>query len=544
MRKALNRTLSTILLAVFTWLPALAQPQPLALRQVSRNNGFLYQPSTGDFWDPTVIYANNQYYMYTMYGGQAVWLATSADGVHWKDYGVVLKSESFSNNRVFKQFVHKAGDRYIMNYGAFSAPGSNNNLLRFFESKDLIHWTYAYELPIDPKFYQPNGRWDHMYMIPKNEANPSQGYWGYVVAVPNDHGGWGMMESADGLHFTPVKAPDIQADFRVPMLEVGGIKKIGGKYYFLAGTGDLFGFFGYSMFTFVADSAAGPFKPDMGAYRLSGTSGIDGTNMIQILSAFVKDSPEDLISAPITFRYPGTDGHGTWFLPMRKAVVDGQGHLHLGYWKQNDLAKGAEIAADPTKTVVVFPPGQRDADPIVKVAGTQDSLTLATDKPWRAYPWLESDKSRKAVAVLNQKFDLDKGVIVEGHISARSASNRSQSYAGFYVEGAEKNTGTAILLQIGEAQWRESKIGKLRTDTAFNFEVLDVTGRNSATVTGLDNGGDHTFRLWLRGGQMELYIDDLLMQSFFIFTPTGRIGLISQEAETQISQLKVYGMNL
>lgn len=106
------------------------------------------------------------------------------------------------------------------------------------------------------------------------------------------------------------------------------------------------------------------------------------------------------------------------------------------------------------------------------------------------------------------------------------------------MEGAEKNAGPAIVLQIGEPQWRESKIGQLRTDTAFNFEVLDVTGRNSATVTGLDK--DHTFRLWLRGGQVELYIDDLLMQSFFFFTPTGRIGLISQEAEMRISQLKVY----
>jgi hypothetical protein len=111
MQKSLHRMLSAILLAFVPWIPALAQPQPLALRSVSGNNGFLYQPSAGDFWDPTVIYANNQYYMYTMYGGQAVWLATSADGVHWKDYGVVLKSESFSNNRVFKQFVHKAGDR-------------------------------------------------------------------------------------------------------------------------------------------------------------------------------------------------------------------------------------------------------------------------------------------------------------------------------------------------------------------------------------------------------------------------------------------------
>jgi hypothetical protein len=100
------------------------------------------------------------------------------------------------------------------------------------------------------------------------------------------------------------------------------------------------------------------------------------------------------------------------------------------------------------------------------------------------------------------------------------------------------------MLHVGEPQWRESKIGKLRTDVSFNFETLDVTGRNSATVTGLDNGGDHTFRLWLRGGQMELYIDDLLMQSFFFFAPSGRIGFIAQESEAQFSQLKFYSMNL
>jgi hypothetical protein len=34
-----------------------------------------------------------------------------------------------------------------------------------------------------------------------------------------------------------------------------------------------------------------------------------------------------------------------------------------------------------------------------------------------------------------------------------------------------------------------------------------------------------------QGGQLELYIDDMLMQSFFMFTPSGRIGFIAQESE-------------
>jgi len=123
----------------------MADAQPPSIRHptsASNQSGFLYKPSKGSFWDPTVIFADGQYYMYTMYGGESVWLATSQDGVHWKDYGVVLKSEGFKNNRVWKQYVARVGDLYIMDYGAFSEPNSNNNLLRFFESTDLIHWKF------------------------------------------------------------------------------------------------------------------------------------------------------------------------------------------------------------------------------------------------------------------------------------------------------------------------------------------------------------------------------------------------------------------
>ena len=100
-----------------------------------------------------------------------------------------------------------------------------------------------------------------------------------------------------------------------------------------------------------------------------------------------------------------------------------------------------------------------------------------------------------------------------------------------------------IMLEVGEPQWRESRIGTVSTDLSFGFDTLDVTGRDSATVTGLDDGKIHTFRLWLRNGQMELYIDDLLMQSFFYRKSTGRLGFLSQESEVRISNLKFFAMN-
>ncbi len=514
----------------------------------SAGNGFVYQPSKGFFWDPSVIFANNQYYMFSMYGGDSVWLATSVDGVHWKDYGVVLKSEGFKNNRVWKQYVARVGDSFIMNFGAFTDQGTNNNLMRFYESTDLIHWKHLYEVPIDTNFYLPNGRWDHMFMIPRDAANPGGGYLGYLVADPIEHGGFGMMTSADGIHYHPIEAPEIIADFKIPTLEVGGIKRIGNKYYLLGGNVNHAGFSGYGVYTYISDSPMGPFRPDLGAYRLSGTSGIDGDFYIHILDGFVKDSPEDLVTEPFSFMAsPGTDGLGTWFLPMRKAVVDAQGHLRLTYWKQNDLAKGKEIKSDLTQNTVVFPPGQTLADPVIRVASTDDTLLVSTEKNWRSFDWLDARATRKGVVVLNQRFDLDNGVIIEGHIRARTLNSRTQdgrkAYAGFFIEGAEKGPGTAIMLEIGEPQWRASLIGRLRLDTEFHLEPLDVTGNNCATVTGLDGETDHTFRLWIRGGQMELYIDDLLMQTFFFYRPSGRIGFITQESEAQFSQLKFYEMN-
>jgi len=516
--------------------------------KISEHNGFVYQPSKGFFWDPTVFYTNGAYYMFSMYGGSSVWLATSKDGVHWKDYGVVLKPTGFKNNTVWKQYIAKVGDRYIMDYGAFTDKGTNNNLLRFYESPDLIHWKFLYQIPIDTKFYLANGRWDHMFMIPKDENDPKAGYLGYVVADPIDHGGFGMMESPDGIHYHPVKAPEIQADFKIPTLEVGGIEKFGGKYYLLGGNENHYGFSGYGVYTYVADSPMGPFRPDLPDYRLTGTSGIDGDYYIHVLAAFVKGSPEHLVSDPFTFMSsPGTDGQGVWLLPMRKAVVDKEGHLHLGYWKQNDLAKGKEVKIDATQNTVMFPPGQTKSTSIIDLESTGDSVTIDTDKSWRPYSWLNSAKTRKGVIVLNQYFDLDKGIIVEGTIQARSLTSRVQdahnTYAGFYIEGRDNGPGTAVMLQVGEPQWRESLIGSLRLDTDFHLKPLDVTGKNCATVTGLDGGMPHTFRLWIRGGQMELYIDDLLMQSFFFEKSSGRIGFLAQESNAQFSNVKVYEMN-
>ena len=156
------------------------------------------------------------------------------------------------------------------------------------------------------------------------------------------------------------------------------------------------------MYTYVADSPIGPFRPDLEAYRLTGTSGIDGDSFVHILAAFVKDSPEDLVSDPFSFRStPGTYGQEVWFLPMRKAIVDGEGHLHLAYWKQNDLAKGDEIKVDPSQSTVAFPPGQTDSNPLIGWRRPAILFRFRLIRTGVRFPWLDSMKTRKGVVELN-----------------------------------------------------------------------------------------------------------------------------------------------
>ena len=64
-------------------------------------------------------------------------LATSADGVHWKDVGSVIDHAPFP---IFAMKVWKVGNRFILNHGSRTDAGVE--LLRFWQSEDLIHWKY------------------------------------------------------------------------------------------------------------------------------------------------------------------------------------------------------------------------------------------------------------------------------------------------------------------------------------------------------------------------------------------------------------------
>ncbi len=230
----------------------------------------IYRPTKGAMWDPTVIWHGGRYYAFMMYNqdgpnglkAQHCLRAASDDGVHWKDDGVVIEErERERGSKFFKCFVSRCGGRFIMNHGVARDEGQDT--LRFYESSDLESWHYLHSSNPDPRWYVSTGRWDHMYMLAKEEGNPSAGYWGYPVATPSQDlpRGCGLAESADGRSWSVLPPPEFDWGDDPPNdLEIGGVERMDGKYIMIGGV-HCYVSQGYSMYTLIADTPRGPFRP-------------------------------------------------------------------------------------------------------------------------------------------------------------------------------------------------------------------------------------------------------------------------------------------
>lgn len=528
-----------------------------------------YKPGSGSMWDPSVIWHDGRYHMFCMHMDEGtaswngMWLALSEDGVHWKDYGRVLEEEL----PVCKMFVYRQGDRFGMNMGSISGrTGYGNDTLRYFESEDLIHWKHLYDNHPDPKWYDERERWDHMYVIPKNEERPEDGYWGYVVATPAGEaaGAWGMQESQDGVSWNPIEPPEILWGKLPPSREFegGGCERIGDRYYYIGGGCPPYaGNFGYGVYTFTADNPAGPFKPDLEAFRLCGFSGLRGRVFVQTLAAFCRGEKEILVSNSILA--PAPDGAGpdeNWLLPLRKAVVDPEGHLRLGYWKQNDAIKGKQLELTKEEFRLLYTgkekagAAQGEWEAAEFTLSSDLILGMKTESLAQKVPLFDTQYQlfdSHMVAVLDRGLDIGKGIVLEGTFQASVHPERGEvrarcwrpSAAGFYLE-ENPGSGTAVMMEVGDPLSRKTHIGRIHCAEDFSFESLDVTGPGCATVTGLDNGKKHAFRLFLRRNMFELYIDDLLVQTFFTAgMPSGRLGFVVQNAACILEDIRVWEMN-
>lgn len=504
----------------------------------------IYRPSVGRFKDGFVLWHGGQFYLYSMYmhepgddsGFRNVWLATSRDGVHWEDVGPVIRDAPFN---IWAMSVHRVGDRFILNHGSFSRPGVQN-VIRFWGATDLIHWTYLgpeADLSPDTRWYPADSRLDCMSVVPVTEGGRTR-YYGYAT------GPGGFLESDDGLHWSGVPQPPIDWGTAPPPptptdeggLEVGGCQEICGKYYLVGGWFNYMGSTGYGVYTLVADTPRGPFRPDTAAYRLCGNSG----RWVALWARFCPTDREVLVNGYMYTGYTYESGE-TWLPPLKKAVVDPGGHLRLGYWPGNEALKGLPMEEDLSTCSMVYPSGE----------GGGCSSGMAGDRLGiQAEPEQASFVRRNlptTVAVLDSPLDFGKGVVIEGTIQATCRDRRLVAPSvGLYLE-EQPGEGTAILLH----SYGRTEIGKLTLGGTLAFDPEDAITPGCAAPAGIGPHTDHRFRLLVRGNAFELYLDDLLVQTFNTTHEPGsvgrtplRLGFIAQNGEGLFGDLRAWSMSL
>jgi sucrose-6-phosphate hydrolase SacC (GH32 family) len=501
-------------------------------RAATRKNrgAFIYKTPSGTLKDNNVIWHEGTFYLFTMYGQEemkgndslfnSVWLATSTDGVHWKDYGTVIKDQPFA---VWALSVWKAGDRFILNHGSHS-PG---DILRLWQSKDLIHWEY---LGDDNAVRSPGGqRLDCMSVLSIEKGSHTEWY-GYATG--------GLLRSDDGVKWK------WKEDFRLSdpnwkIIEVGGVEQIGGKYYLTSGwvqalPGDL----NYSTLTFVSEDPEGPFRPDYEALRLNGHS---GQTTVALWARFCR-LPEELLMTNYI-----VDVHSEvqtwWHAPMKKAVADKDGHLRMGYWKGNDAIKGNSVPLKPGNCKQIFPLPESQSDGKETTLRIEGEAVLLERPPGINPGYISYADPRAAVVLLNEQFDTQKGFVLEGRMKVDPSNpgilSKGLPGIGLYFE-EQPDLGTVVLFHTCHL----TEIGTMRLNGDSHFDCRDRTGFGCAAVAGIMESTASDFRLLFRCDIFELYLNDLLVQTFCTNGATGRIGFIVRDGQAIFDNLRAWEMNL
>jgi hypothetical protein len=482
----------------------------------------LYQTPTGTLKDNCVIWHEGRYYLFTMYREEQeladadpsqwrhMWAAVSTDGVHWQDVGPVIQDAPFT---LYAMRVWRVGSRFIMNHGSFTE--GRQDVLRFWESTDLRQWRY-----LGPEYdvRRPDGgRLDHMDVIAVPNGDRTDWY-GYAAG--------GLLRSDDGVRWTWHSDFEFSDNLGVRIvLEPGGCERIGGRYYLLAG-GFFPDSFGYSVATFIGAAPAGPFHPDYPAFRLNGNG---GRHFVALWAGYCR-TPQGLL---LTNYIVDPSGRWFWHAPLKRAMVDAAGHLRSAYWEGNEALK-----ARPMELTV-------DAPEVVKAAGpthSGDGRIALEAAPRQAVWWQIPEAPLRSLVLLPGTLVSPTGWILEVQLQVRPTPGGDLVFpaAGLVLESGP-GRGTAILFHT----WGQTEIGRLDWDGGdVRFESRDRTGFGCASPAGIPAGKDCLVRILWRRGLFELYLDDLLVQTFPTGSLTGRIGLLVQDGHATFSALRAWAMDL
>jgi hypothetical protein len=363
------------------------RPRPLVVQ------GMFYKArsrQTGNMWDTWLYHHKGTYYLYYLANSGGHWnnisMASSPDGVHWKEIGRVLSKvpevKWMGTGSTWKSPNYEKDRKFHMNFSWWIGP---RQTIFFAESDDLVQWDRLdrkeYEFVQDTRWYKPNGRWDCIYTIPR----PGGGLYGYWTATPKPETGgrFGFGETLNGVTWKALPPPKVQG---VGGGEAGAVEKIGNKYYMMFGTGG-------KMVTLIADQPQGPFHAaKKNLHLLSGHT---------YFSRFFPAPDGVLVNHHAIAR-----NRKVSFGLLKSTVLDKDGTLRLGWWKGNEKLKG-------------------------RAKARKVSRPANTDAP---------------IAMLVDTLNTDSGIIMEGRIKLPEAG--TGKFAGLYIS-CDADHGSAIRIHAG-----------------------------------------------------------------------------------------------
>ena len=292
--------------------------------------GFFTPLRKGKIWDTWMYYHEGRYYMYYLAGTGGRWdgheLATSEDGVHWKQHGVVVKPREgvkwMGTGHIWKSPDFETSHRWVMNYSEWF--GDKQDIM-FVTSTNLLDWTKVDEkhrFVQDVRWYKEKGRWDCIDAIQR----PDGSLYGYFTANPDATKvkyrpcGFGFAESKDGIAWTAL--PPVEGDIGG---EFGGIQKIGTKYYMLIAEGRVA----------VGDKPEGPFLVQ------KKNPNVFGRGCDIYFPRFFHTAP----GGPLVNHF--YQNGPVYAAPLKDVEMDGEGVLRLKWWKHNDKLKAKQVETKP-----------------------------------------------------------------------------------------------------------------------------------------------------------------------------------------------------
>jgi len=383
------------------------------------NQIMFYAPlrrETGTMWDTWLYHHAGMYYLFYLARTGGSWdnisMATSPDGVHWQERGVILRKADgvtwMGTGSTWRSPNFEKDGKYQLN---FSEWRGDRQTIFFAESADLLTWQRLgpeYEFQQDVRWYKPKGRWDCICTIPR----PGGGLFGYWTADPEGRPGVGFGQSLDGVRWEALEPP-LFVD-GAPHGEAGAVERIGDKYYLLLGSG--------GMKTLVADEPQGPFRPARKNFTL-----LHGGPTY--FARFFPTNPDGLL-----INHHAIAKNGRIHLSLlKRAVTDDQRTLRLGWWSGNERLKHESL---PVRECV-----GRIGNP---------SYGRPPDTP---------------LVMLDGQLPTDDGVIVEGVLPV--LADGAAASAGLFVETSE-NSGTGILVWTGGV----TEFGAMQADgTGFKADL-------------------------------------------------------------------------